>query len=400
MRQADRPRRRSILRRVRLVGPVFVIAFLISVPSRADLFATDDLRVFADFRARLEADWDSSRSDGSERADRNRLRVRVRIGAQYDPNEHVSFGVRLRTGSDDSQQSPHITIVDFDDNATGDAHANLDKWYLEGRTKRAWGWVGRNGLPFWKQNELYWDDDATPAGLAGGFKAGIGDKGSIAINAGLVSLPAGMQDFVGNMTLGQIVYSTEIGGGGLTVAVGALSMEGESETAFPAVALLESGNGSRDYEIWIASVQGKLRAGDRLLTLGADLLHNAENYPDTDPMNPGSPEQFTFDNRNETDGRVFSALYGGGEDKGGWLAGYYYAHIETLAVNNSYSQDDWVRWGSLSGQTRGSNIKGHEFRFVYNLGERTNLVARLYVVEAVNGMEDGKRFRLDLNRKL
>jgi hypothetical protein len=371
---------------------------LIPAPSRADLFSTDEFRLFGDFRTRLEAGWDSERSDGTERDDRNRLRIRARIGAQYDPNEHVSFGVRLRTGSDDAQQSPHITVLDFDDNPTGDAHVNPDKWYLRGQTGRVWGWVGRNSLPFWKQNELYWDDDVTPAGLVGGYKTGIGDNGSIAINAGYVSLPAGMQDFLGNMTLGQVVYSTEIGDSSVTVALGSLSMEGVDEATFPAAALLLNGNGSRDYKIWIGSAQGELRAGDRTVTLGADVMHNAEDYPNTDPMNPGSPEQFTFNNRNETDGHVLSVLYGGGKDKGDWLAGYYYAHIETLAVNNSYSQDDWVRWGSAT-QSRGSNMEGHEFRLVYNLDKRTNLVARLYIVEAIVGPEDGNRFRVDLNRK-
>ena len=381
------------------VWAALAVAILIPAPSRANLISTDQFRLFADFRARLEADRDSSRSDGTERDDRDRLRIRARLGAQYDPNEHLSFGVRLRTGSDDSQQSPHITILDFDDNPTGDAHLNADTWYLRGRTEHLWGWVGRNGLPFWKQNEMYWDDDVTPAGLAGGFKTGIGDEGSIAFNAGVVSLPAGMRDFVGNMTLGQVVYSTAVGDGGLTIALGSLQMEGEDEAGFPAVALLQSGNGSREYEIWIGSVQGKLSIRDRTLTLGADLMRNAEDYPNIDPMDPGSPEQFTFDNRDETDGHVLSVLYGGGNDKGDWLAGYTYAHIETLAVNNSYSQDDWVRWGNAT-QTRGSNLAGHELRFVYNVDKRTNLVARLFIVEAVTGLEDGKRFRLDLNRKL
>lgn len=375
------------------------LALLLPVPGRADPLSTEEFRLSADFRARLEADWDSRRSNGTERDDRTRLRVRVRIGAEYKPGDRLSFGFRLRSGSNDSQQSPHITLLDLEDNPTGDAHFNLDRWYVKGQAKKMWGWVGRNNLPFWKQNELFWDDDATPAGLAGGFKSAVGDQGSIAINAGYLSLPAGMQDFIGDMLLAQAVYTTKIGDGGLTVALGSLAMEGEEVAGSPAAALLETGNGSRDYAIWVASAQARLRSGKRPITLGVDVLRNSEDYPDVDPMNPGSPEQFTFDNRDETDGHILSVLYGGGKDKGDWLAGYYYAHIETLAVNNSYAQDDWVRWGSLNGQTRGSNMKGHEFRFAYNLGRRTNLVARLYIVEAIKGPEDGNRFRLDLNRK-
>jgi hypothetical protein len=359
------------------------LAVALAIPSttRADLLSTDDFRLFADFRARLEADWDSQNSSGAARDDRNRLRIRTRIGAQYDPNEHLSFGVRLRTGSDDSQQSPHITLLDFDDNPTGDAHVNLDKWYLQGKCRKFWGWVGRNGLPFWKQNELYWDDDVTPAGLAGGFKTAVGEDGSIAFNAAVVSLPAGMRDFVGQMTAGQLVYDREIGNGGLTVAVGSLSMDGESDEGdFPGLLLLLDGNGSRDYEIRVGSLQGRLRAGERPLTLGADVIHNAEAASDAD-------------------GHVLSLLYGGGKEKGDWLIGWYYAEIEALAVHSSYAQDDWVRWGNAT-QTRGSNMEGHELRFVYNVDRRTNVVARLYLVEAVTGVEDGNRFRIDLNRKL
>ena len=68
-------------------------------------------------------------------------------------------------------------------------------------------------------------------------------------------------------------------------------------------------------------------------------------------------------------------------------------------MNNSFAQDDWVRWGSLSGQTRGSNLKGHELRFVHHFGKRTHVVARLYLVESVAGIEDGNRFRVDLNHE-
>ena len=35
--------------------------------------------------------------------------------------------MRLRSGSDLSHQSPNITVVDFDDNDTGDADFNLDR---------------------------------------------------------------------------------------------------------------------------------------------------------------------------------------------------------------------------------------------------------------------------------
>jgi hypothetical protein len=82
-----------------------------------------------------------------------------------------------------------------------------------------------------------------------------------------------------------------------------------------------------------------------------------------------------------------------------WLVGYYYAHIETFAVNASYAQDDWVRFGN-GPQTNGTDIKGHEFRAAYAFTKNLNLMARLFLVEAIKMRQDGKRFRLDLNWKI
>ncbi len=107
--------------------PACALAVLCAVPSRADIFSADGFRLYGDFRARLEADWDSQTANGIPRDDRTRIRVRARAGLEYAPDERFTFGLRLRSGSDDSHQSPHITVVDLDDNDTGDAHFNFDK---------------------------------------------------------------------------------------------------------------------------------------------------------------------------------------------------------------------------------------------------------------------------------
>ena len=94
----------------------------------------------------------------------------------------------------------------------------------------------------------------------------------------------------------------------------------------------------------------------------------------------------------------FPPKLGSLKERGDWLAAYYYARIETFAVNSSFAQDDWVRWGSAT-ETRASNLKGHELRFAYAFEKNINLVARLYLVEAITTAEDGNRFRVDLNFK-
>ena len=100
----------------------------------------------------------------------------------------------------------------------------------------------------------------------------------------------------------------------------------------------------------------------------------------------------------ETDGYDAYLSWGGTGNKGDWRLGIWWAHIETLAVVASYAQDDWVRWGSAT-QTDSSDFEGFELRAAYGLGNGQNIVARLYLVEAITSGQDGSRFRIDYNFK-
>jgi hypothetical protein len=105
---------------------------------------------------------------------------------------------------------------------------------------------------------------------------------------------------------------------------------------------------------------------------------------------------FPATDTDETLGYVLSVQVGQLKKRNDWLFGYYYAHIETFAVNASYAQDDWIRFGSAT-QTDSSDFEGHEIRLGYALSANINLLARLYLVEAITTPQDGNRFRVDLN---
>lgn len=377
---------------------VFCLALAAAVtpPAGADLALGPDaaLSLSADFRLRLEQDWDSRRADGSEREDRLRVRARARLGLRWQATEHLSFSARLRSGSDDSHQSPHITIVDFDGGDTGAADFNFDRWYLEARRGELWGWAGRNSFPFWRPAEFLWDDDVTPAGLAGGWSRTLGaggDEGDeLEVRFAYLTPPVGMRAFSGNLGGAQVLYRGSRGGSGrpLGFTLAAALLDFDAASADSDAATLRNSNGLRDYRIWSLAAQASFPAGGRPLTLGADLLHNSEGYRESDPLG--------FGNRDQTDGWVVLATWGRSQAKGDWLAGLYFAHIETLAVNASFAADDWIRWGSAA-ETDASDLEGWELRYVRVLGEGQNLMARLYLVEAITSAQDGKRFRLDYN---
>ncbi len=365
-------------------GLLLVLASLYTTASQAAPLSRDDLKINGDVRVRLETDFDSQRADGREREDRTRLRLRLRLGLDIAASDRWSFGLRLRSGSADSHQSPHVTVVDFNNNDTDDTAVNLDKWFAKVNRKKVWAWIGRNRLALWKQNEFLWDDDATPAGLAVGFDTAVGDAGKLTINTGYFLLPSGLRDFAGNLGVGQVVYSC----GHYTAAGGVMAFDADADDTDAGRLLL--GNGNRDYTLWVGNLQARFDAGSRPLTFGLDVVHNGEHYSASDP------DPFTAAHRDQTDGFVISARLGAIRKPGDWLAAYYYADIEALAVNTSYAEDDWVRWGSVV-ETRSSDFTGHELRFAYALEKHLNLVARLYLVDAITTREDGSRFRLDLN---
>ena len=368
--------------------------------------------VDGDFRGRLEYDWASTGPNGDKRADRGRLRIRARFSLRYN-RDKIEVGVRLRSGPEGSQQSPHITVYDFHDNPTGDADFNFDKWYLQYRTARTRTFVGRNSIPWWSQDELIWDQDITPAGVGFTFEEEVGESGRFTANAGFFALPEGMRRFRGNLLLAQLVYVTRVGSrNSLVLAGGHVGID--ADTRAERSEILLQGNHLRDYSTVVVNGQWNVEIGQIRLQLGADYYLNTETYDNK------SPESFDGFHKDEDTGYTVFVTWGDdgavtaagkdknaerneGEMRGYWRVGVYYTHMEMFAFNNSYMQDDWVRWGNAT-QSRSSNFKGIELRGVYGFNEKLDLVARLYLVDGIRltnpgdvARETGNRFRLDMN---
>lgn len=346
--------------------------------------APSPLTWFGDFRLRYEWDWDSQNGSGVPRADRDRARIRARAGLTYKLSDQLSLGLRARTGSRLSQQSPHLTFYANDD-ITDDFEVTLDRYYVQFKQGGLTSWFGRNTTPFWQPNEMFWDEDVTPTGVALSYEAKLSD-GALTATAGTFLLPDGMTRLHGSLTGGQLKYSVAAAPSQFTVAGGLYGMAGKAGAVN-----LRNRNGARDYLIGVVSMQWATKFDRGLpLTLGIDYIHNFENYDAT------AVAPFSVRHLDETTGYVFSALYGQLKNPRDWQVGWYYASIGTLAVNASYSQDDWARFGS-GPQSDVTDFKGHELRATYVLTKSMNLQARFFVVEARTSIQDGKRLRIDWN---
>lgn len=343
------------------------------------------LSVNGDVRLRYESDWDSHTATGALRIDRDRGRVRLRATASYKFSDTWSFGARIRSGNTQSQQSPHLTFT-ADDGPSDDLQFSLDRYFLQYKQGTFTAWAGRNSSPFWQQNEMFWDEDITPTGLAGIFDSKQAG-GTLTTTIGAFALPDGVNRLHGHLYAGQLKYTKPVAGAQLIVAAGLHAFEGQTGARF-----LRNRNGERDYLVGVLSAQWSAPFAGVPVAVGADVFNNFKNYTAADaaPLPPNNADQ--------TLGYVFSLQVGQLKQPGQWLGGYYYAHVETFAANASYAEDDWARFGN-GPQSDVTDIKGHEFRIAYAITKDLNLMARLFLVEAITTVQDGKRFRLDLNWK-
>jgi len=381
---------------------VLVIASLAVTQAHAGFtfYESDEtsLNFSGDFRFRIEQDWNSLRGDGTEREDRLRLRIRARGRLDADFNDNWGAVVRLRTGYKKSQQSPNITFYDFDgDDPGGERGSSLffDLWYLRFKAGGFNFWAGRNQLNLWRQDEYIYDDDITAPGMGVNFSHGLG-AGELTWQGGYGTLPVGMTEFVGRYGNAQVLYTQESDDLGLSLAAAYLGTEADPDD--PAGMLLLTENNTRDYHT--VALQGQMRfyTLSKLLRIGATVGHNFKNY-DNEPA--GSFSEF---HKDDVDFYTVFINWGSTKYRGDWLVGYYWAHIDALALHSSYTEDDWVRWGTVNGQTRATNMRGSEFRVAVGLAEQADVVARLYLVDAPallmpgdSTKETGNRARIDFN---
>jgi len=147
----------------KLIYILVLFIFPININAQIDSLKSR-LSFNADFRFRIEQDWDSKKSDGSYRDDRTRLRYRLRAGAVYKAKWYeVSF--RIRTGNPIKQQDPQLTLGDGN-KEFGTLPIGIEKAYFQGEWNTFIFWVGKNAFPFEKNNELFWSDNVFPEGVS------------------------------------------------------------------------------------------------------------------------------------------------------------------------------------------------------------------------------------------
>lgn len=321
-----------------------------------------------DVRVRQE----SITSDGNGN-DQNRQRIRMRLGAYSQVNDEVDVGIRIATGSGDTNtagfdRSDRRSTNQNMDNYFDKKSIWLDQAYIDwhpndvknlhligGKMPQAWVAV----------NELIWDADINPEGLAATYKYGLGGKtelfGSLGyynlkdntdgngvqwkhdtqMYAGQLGIKFVPADKVG-VTLGGSVYSFD--NDKLTDATGTAAPKASALTSF--------GNTTSQFQLWEGFGQIDINRWAMPLSLYGQYVYNAD----------------------AKDEIAFNGHGGNGGDKGdtGYLLGfktgygkfkfdYNYRDVQRNAVVGMFTDSDFA-----DGRT---GSRGHKFSLGYDISK-------------------------------
>lgn len=294
-----------------------------------------------DFRYRFET-IDNDRTD----EDRNRNRIRARIGVTAQVTDDVKAGVALASGSDDPVSSNQSLGGGGSTKGINLDMAFIDWSFAEnlhlvaGKTKNPFYKVGKNGL--------IWDGDYRPEGAHVSY-----DNGTFWAIAGYHFLES---DNKGGDKDAEEMYGTQVGYKGaiadnMKVKVGAsyfyIPVEGSASFVGGDFFGNSSVGGMHefDYETLELFAELNTKIAGVKTTFFADYVKNSDADEDT--------------------GFALGFKLGKAKNKGDWQFGYTYEDLEADAVFAAFTDSDFGDGGT--------DVKGHKFNTAYAFSKNTSL---------------------------
>lgn len=294
-----------------------------------------------DFPAPVEIDGtvrlrhETSHVEGAP--DRDRQRLRLRLGATYRVDPSLTLGARLTTGDPDDPNSPHATLGDGFDGL----ELSLDRAYVDWRPDDASRvMAGKFGHPNARNpvyGELVWDADVQPEGAA--IERALGEAFDLVLGGYSVletAATAGDAHLVVAQLIGRADLASELAG---TLALGYYGYD--DDLAPPGTDGLPAespGNATEDsdgdgvpdrfvsrFGLVDVIASAVWSGGERPVTLAFQTVDN------TRARVPGDRA------------RAIGAALGSIASPGDWQAYYQWQAVEQDAVLAAFAQDDFLR---------------------------------------------------------
>jgi hypothetical protein len=333
----------------------------------------ENVKISGDLRYRYEGIDSQSGGEWGKSVNRNRIRARLNINGKV--NDDVDLGFRLASGAADPV-STNQTLEDSFSSKT----LWLDLAYFDWHPKDIKGFDfvgGKMPQPFYRvgNNQLIWDDDLNPEGLAVKYEMPINDNLKAYLNGGgfwvghadTASAPQtslwGIQGYLKNTfedksyLLGGMSYykygNIQDQNDLAKVWKGSSSFFGNTST---------SGNYKYDFEIVEGFAEYGFKLADFPVAVFGDYAHNT-----------AAPSSIS-------NGWLVGTTFNKAKDPGSWQVGYDYRDIDSDAVVGQFNDSDFVGGGT--------NGKGHRFNLTYQLAKNFQAGLTYFLDEKKNSTED------------
>ncbi len=347
---------------------------LASMPLPETLKWVEKIKLYGDFRYR-HATLDEENS-GDWKDGRSRHQIRARLGITALVNDEFTFDMRLATGNDNSPTSGNFGFgeTDKDDDSFSDMEVWLDRAYLTYKPKAVEGLsilAGKMGTPFYQvgKNELIWDCDLNPEGIAAQYNLKFSEKTSMFVNA------AGFWVTEDDSTADVSLWG---GQAGLTHKFN------ETNTLTGGAGYFDYGNIEGYPYLYNSSSKGNTTIAGNKYRYDYNLV---ELFGEYGTKIGGLPLAFysdyvinTVDVGSEDTGWLVGTMINKCKDPGSWEFGYDYRDLDKDCTVGAFNDSDFV--------TGGTNAKGHRFSFYYQLAKSVQTGVTYRMGEKKNTAED------------
>jgi hypothetical protein len=342
----------------------------------------ENIKISGDLRYRYEGIDSQSKGKWTDSVNRNRLRARIGL---YDKiNDEIDLGFRLATGSSNDPVSTNQTEQD----TFSKKSIWLDQAYFDWHPKDIKGFDfigGKMPKPFYRvgENQLIWDDDLNPEGLAVKYEIPINDSLKAYINGGgfWVGHPDtataaetslwGIQSYLKN-TFEDKSYLL---GGMSYYAYGNIKDQNDvtklwkgSSSFFGNTAV--AGDYKYGYDIVEGFAEYGAKIADYPVAVYGDFAHNT-----------AAPS-------GKSNGWLIGTTFNKAKDPGSWQIGYNYRDIESDAVVGQFNDSDF--------NGGGTNARGHWFNFTYQLAKNFTGALTYFLDENKTTDDKYRRLQADL----
>ncbi len=328
----------------------------------------DSLKLSGDMRYR----FDVIQLEGQP--NRERERIRARLGAKTDINEDVTVGLRLGTAMSVSgapgEGNPVSENQTLTDQYTQKA-LYLDQGYLDYHPGAIPGLHvigGKMANPFFLVNTYLWDPDIAPEGLAAKYR--VGDEVQLLANASYQWLKERSTSDDTRLYAGQVAVNFKpnadnhilVGGSyyGFQNMQGFQVLDWQHNNNAWGNTVTKQISGTTTNNVYANEykvLEGFVEAGTKI---GIPVTAFGAYSKNTDPSS-------------NNQGWTVGVLLGKASDPGTFQVGYDYRHLDKDVFPGNLPDDD--AWGG------GTDGKGHKITFVYQLMKNLQLCGTCWLTE-------------------